>query len=164
MRRAIRAMGLRQVAQVVRVNVTSVNKDAGTFTGSVDGEPDYEDIHCGMGSVMVYPAVGSVALIVHVSNTETDSYLLDCEEIEEMVFDGGTNLGMVKVESLVERLNGIEGAFNDLLNCVLTHTHTYLVPPATTPIPTSTPLPPPTVQPITPVTNIKDLENERVKH
>lgn len=159
-RKLIQRLGGRVVADIVRVTVRSVDVSEGVFCGSVEGEPDYEDIRCGMGGLMVYPKVGSMALIAHVSGCETDSYLLTCEAIDEVVFDGGSNKGMVKVSELVERLNNIETAFNELLNHYKTHQHTVNSSTFTT-----VNMVVPSVQtPISPLTQLSDIENEKVKH
>lgn len=119
-RKALKSItGKQAAACILRVTVKEVNKEEKTFTGkSLSEEPDYEDIRCGMGSIVVYPARGCMALIVHVENRDTDSYLLDCEEIEEIIINDGKNGGLANTPELSTQLGKLTARVDGIINAI----------------------------------------------
>lgn len=88
--------------------------------------------------------------------SEVDKILLDAQSI---VFNGGDNKGLVKVDALVSAINELIQKVNSLETKLAAHTHTA-TPPGT---PTTPPVPP-----IVPVPMINktasEFENQKVKH
>lgn len=80
----------------------------------------------------------------------------------EIVMNGGDLGGLVKVQSLVSKLNRLENALNGLITKFNSHTHVY-APGPLPPVPTAPPIPLETTV-IAPVTAVSDLENDKVKH
>lgn len=105
------------------VEVVSVNAEEKTMDAKgVSDELEYFDIELGAGSVILYPAGGSLCLIGIVEGMETGGFLISATEVEkievtastEIILNGGTLGGLVKVQELTERLNLIEKDINKL--------------------------------------------------
>lgn len=105
------------------VEVVSVNADEKTMDAKgVSDELEYFDIELGSGSVILYPAGGSLCLIGIVEGMETSGFLISATEVEkievtattEIILNGGTLGGLVKVKELTDRLNLIEKDINKL--------------------------------------------------
>lgn len=105
------------------VKVTSVDEEEKTMDAKgVSDELEYFDIELGSGSVILYPAVGSLCLIGIVEGMETNGFLISATEVEkievaastEIILNGGTLQGLVKVKELTEKLNLIEKDINKL--------------------------------------------------
>src|SRR5690606_7601605 len=75
---------------------------------------------------------------------------------EGFVFNGGANLGMVKVTELVEKLNAVENKCNSIINSFNTHIH--VAPGGSTGGPTV-----PMSGLLTPTT-VNDIKNDQMKH
>lgn len=107
------------------VEVLSVDADEKTMDarGVVD-ETGYHDIQLGSGSVVLYPAPGTICLIGIVEGMETNGFLISAEQVQkieltastEIILNGGTSGGLVKVRELTDRLNAFIDVFNK-------HTH-----------------------------------------
>ena len=93
--------GVRQ-AQLRWVTVDTVDKDNGTMdvTGVID-RLEYYDVQL-------------TCLVGIVEGQETDAFLISANEVDEIVLNGGTLGGLVKVGELTERLNLIEKDINSL--------------------------------------------------
>lgn len=106
--------GVRQ-AQLRWVTVDTVDKDNGTMdvTGVID-RLEYYDVQLGMGALCIYPKPGTTCLVGIVEGQETDAFLISANEVDEIVLNGGTLGGLVKVGELTERLNLIEKDINSL--------------------------------------------------
>lgn len=119
----------------------------------------------------IVPKVGSYVAIAQMDGGQ-DFQLIQASEIDKvwlkigdttwevsstgMVINGGSNFGMVKVESLVSRLNELEQSLNAIKAGFNSHTHTA-PDGATTP-----PLAPYSYQ--VPSSQRSDFENPKVKH
>lgn len=110
-------------AQLRFVECTAVNWKGKTMDAKgADDDVPYLDIFLGLGSVYVKPAVGSNCLIAMVDGESTAAFLLatekaDMVEVESrVVFNGGRNGELVKIEALTATMNKLVTAFN-------THTH-----------------------------------------
>ena len=95
--------GARQ-AQLRWVTVDTVDKDNGTMdvTGVID-RLEYYDVQLGMGALCIYPKPGTTCLVGIVEGQETDAFLISANEVDEIVLNGGTLGGLVKVGELTER-------------------------------------------------------------
>ena len=100
--------GARQ-AQLRWVTVDKVDKENKSMdvTGVID-RLEYYDVQLGMGALCIYPKPGTTCLVGIVEGQETDAFLISANEVDEIVLNGGTLGGLVKVGELTERLNLIE--------------------------------------------------------
>lgn len=146
--------GLRWV-EVISVNAEEKTMDA---KGVSDGL-EYFDIELGSGSVILYPAGGSLCLIGMVEGMETNGFLISATEVEkievtattEIVLNGGTLGGLVKVKELTDAVNKMVDTFNG-------HTHEIAgVQPGSSKI-TS-------IQPLSGMQKLErsSIENEKIK-
>lgn len=131
--------------QTVWAKVKSVDWDKKqmTATGVID-ELDYNNVLLGLGNLYRKPVVGKYCLLGLIANNDAATFLIDAEEVEDVViaiteelqisakdltiaitndiaisanstvFNGGNNGGLVIVQELVDRLNIVEQAINDL--------------------------------------------------
>lgn len=107
--------------------VKSVDKSARTcvvyaISGKTQSEiPDVRLMASVDDGVLFMPAVGSnVTIIV---TPQSDPYISQYSEIDEIVFRGGDLGGLVRVLDAVDRLNLIEDKINSLLQKFNAHTH-----------------------------------------
>nr|DAS20555.1 MAG TPA: hypothetical protein [Caudoviricetes sp.] len=102
-------------AQLRWVTVDTVDKDnrAMDVTGVVD-QLEYYNVQLGMGALCIYPKPGTTCLVGIIEGQETDAFLISAEEVDEIVLNGGTLGGLVKVGELTDRLNLIEKDINSL--------------------------------------------------
>lgn len=107
------------------VKVLSV--DAGEKTMDVQGisdELEYFGIELGAGSVILYPTIDTLCLIGMVEGLETNGFLISATKVDkievtastEIILNGGTLGGLVKVEELTDAVNAMVDTFNK-------HTH-----------------------------------------
>lgn len=82
-------------------------------TGVID-QLEYYDVQLGMGALCIYPKPGTTCLVGIIEGQETDAFLISADEVDEIVLNGGTLGGLVKVGELTERLNLIEKDINSL--------------------------------------------------
>ncbi len=151
-----------------------------TATGLEDGLP-FDDVLIGIGSdgVLAIPKVGSKVLIALLENSNTNAAVVMTESLEsyrikldngkylvlakegEILINGDGFGGMVKVGELVQRLNRVEKALNQLTSEFNAHTHPS--PPApSNPVVTSAPSVPSSVK--VSLTKRNQLENKTVNH
>lgn len=106
--------------------VLSVDEKNGTMDAKgISDDLEYYDVYLDCGSFMPVPAIGSRCVIAMIEGVSTECLLISAEKIEklkvnsssEIVFNDGTNGGLVKVKELTDILNGIIDTFNG-------HTHT----------------------------------------
>ena len=116
---------------------------------SIDGQQN---------AFVIYPVVGSFVFCVNENNSKNRYAVLMVNEIDKIVINGGENGGLAIVPKLIDHLNNIETAFNNLLNEYKTHVHTSAAPGSLT-------------TPMTPVSLIadinddfSDIENIKIKH
>lgn len=105
------------------VEVLSVDENEKTMDAKgVSDELEYFNIELGSGSVILYPSAGSICLIGIVEGMETNGFLISATEVEkievtastEIILNGGTLGGLVKVQELTDKLNLIEKDINKL--------------------------------------------------
>lgn len=109
------------------VTVTAVNQEEQTMdaTGVTDGL-EFFDVQLGVGSVVMYPAIGATCLVAIVEGQPSDAFLLSASKVERIevtasvsiVMNGGYNGGLINIEALTEKINGLVDTFNK---------HTHLV-------------------------------------
>lgn len=107
--------GRSKQAQLRWVRVDKVDKENKTMDvmGVVDNL-EYYDVQLGLGALCIYPKPGTTCLVGIIEGQETDAFLISAEEVDEIVLNGGTLGGLVKVGELTERLNLIEKDINSL--------------------------------------------------
>ena len=160
----------------IQATVKSVNKDAGTIVAtSLKEELDYFDVRLRAvlsdtysQGILVYPTVGSQVSIIWLDGIDTMGFVAQFSEIEafRLVVDNGVSLeltkegqvllngesfgGLVKVAELVKRLNVLERQ-------MLSHQHLSTAPGKET-------LPDLVTNPFITPTAAPDLANPNVKH
>lgn len=107
------------------VTVTAVNQEEQTMdaTGITDGL-EFFDVQLGVGSVVIYPAIGAACLVAIVEGQPSDAFLLSASEVERIevtasasiVMNGGYNGGLINIDALTEKINTLVDTFNK-------HTH-----------------------------------------
>ncbi len=113
----------------------------------------------GSQAFVIYPIVGSYVFCVNENNSKNRYCVLMVDKIDKIVINGGENGGLVIAPNLVDRLNAIENAFNDLLNNYKTHVHTSAAPGSPT-----TPITPVVTMGTIGTTELGDIENIKIKH
>lgn len=78
--------------------------------------------------ILKVPKIGAQALAVKIEDGD-GFMLLDCAEYDKIIFNGGTNGGLINIQSLVNKINAIE---NDL-NSLKTVFKTTWIPPTSSP-------------------------------
>jgi hypothetical protein len=112
------------------------------------------------------PEVNSIVLISYINNDAHNYQLTAFSKISkytfkctgDILFNDGTNHGLVKVQELTQRLNDLQTAHNKLLNDFMLHLHTDPLSGTTGTIVT-----PPTSTSLVP-TQQSEIENSKIKH
>jgi hypothetical protein len=139
----------RQLSQVTVIGKVSGDVDIDSRTCNVvfeDGQrapvkgcrlnaiiSDYKD------NVLIVPRKDSYVMVTGVEGNAADKYVVGYSEVDRVsvkigdtsvdmdkdgiVFNGGDNKGMVKIEELTDKLNALKDTLNDLTNSYNTHTH-----------------------------------------
>jgi hypothetical protein len=98
-------------------NVKSVDWDKKTMvaTGLVD-DLDFFDVNLGVGSIYKKPKVKTKCLIGIINNNIADAFLIECDEIQEIVFTSGESEFIIKEEGFIVKQGGesLKEVFNDL--------------------------------------------------
>ena len=110
------------------------------------------------------PAEGSFVVVTFLNPltgfvsicSDLDRVEIDCEDV---VFNKGTNEGLVIVGALVDKINQLEEKVNQLQSDYKTHVHTDPISGTTGKL-----LVPFTGTPIAPTTTKQDIENTKIKH
>lgn len=128
----LRSAGPKWQITIYQGIVKSVEGDTCTCTF---GSMDVSDIRLRASlsevekKVLVVPAVGSAVIVGSLSGDLSNLVVLQVDEVESIVINGGKLGGLVNIEALTEKINGLVNSFNS-------HTHTSASPNS----PTSTPL------------------------
>lgn len=120
--------GIKKVIAALQwAEVISVNQDEKTMDVKAlsDGLEVY-DVQLGTGSVIIYPKPGTMCLIGMIEDQNTDAILISAEKVDkveitastEISFNGGENGGLINIDALTDKINGLVKTFND---------HTHLV-------------------------------------
>jgi len=126
---------------------TIISVDETAYTADVqleiDGEPVYYSVPLSVligsvGGFVPVPVIGSDCLITFRDGNKGRPQLLFCNEIDKLLvncnlvqFNGGANGGMVEVVKLVDRLNKVEAAINNLQTWAATVSPPYTAQPLT---------------------------------
>ena len=70
------------------------------------------------GTFTMYPKVGSVVLVGIVENVVTDAVVLSVSEVDDIIFNDGTNGGLVIVGEAVSQIQEIKDDLNSLKTAV----------------------------------------------
>lgn len=167
-RKSVQAMQTASSAEIFWVKVLNVDAEKEKCTVQfVDSELELEEVLLSLnkGGIVAIPKINSLALACSLEGKKTDCFLITCENIEtyklrfddKIIFGSESFGGFVKIQDLVERLNLIEKAFNDLLNAVKSHNHLVTYGPTTALVV------PITIQDLQ-ETEVTQIENGRIKH
>lgn len=160
--------------QVLVGKVISVNADEMTCDVDLQGSPDMQDVRIRSvidsdnSGILIEPAVDSYVLVGLIENRKESAFICAYGTVDsiKLITDsihlsGDEFGGLIKINDLVDKINTIENAVNQLKTEFNAHTH--VSPPApTTPVNTAPPTVPSTVNLIN--TTVPELENEKVKH
>jgi len=107
------------------------------------------------GFVMI-PVEGSNIAVTFVN--KSTGFVSLTEDIEEIIYQGGNNGGLVNIQPLIEKINNLENKVNELISHSSTHTHivSSFGSPSTTPVPVVSGVITPTLK--------KELEDDKFKH
>lgn len=127
----LRHIGNASQAQIRFVECTAVDWISKTMDAVGTGdETEYLDVSLGYGFIDVKPKIGAICLIGIVEGLETISFLINASEVElveiksnNIVFNGGKNMGLVKIVELTEKLNGLAKTVNTLISQYNGHRH-----------------------------------------
>lgn len=117
--------------QTLPAKVTKVDSDKGTCDVSFLDEDlaDHYGVHLNSGlnngtGLLIIPKIDSVVYISVVNNDPFWAYVSLYTDVDEIRLRGDQYKGLIKIDDLVDRLNNIENAFNDLLVEYKAHVHT----------------------------------------
>jgi hypothetical protein len=159
LRRNLSKMAQKQiVVQTEWVVCKSVNWDEKTLAATDANGVEISDILCGLEMLQIKPKENAKCLIGMIDNNNAQAFLINCEEVEEVVWNGGNNKGLVKLPELIDKLNAIENKVNDIITWTATHTHAGVTPGGgTSGVAVG-------VTGTLTTTQEGDLENEKIKH
>lgn len=106
---------------------------------------------------LVRPSIDSFVLIDWIN--ETSAYIALTSQIDDIVFQGGDNGGLIKIEDLTSKLNELVSSVNAMYGEFKAHTHNVTAVGS----PTGPVIPVP-AQPDASDFNKSDYENENFKH
>lgn len=89
-----------------------------------------------MGSIrgwVVIPVEGSAITVTFVN--KSTGFVSLTEDIEEIIYQGGSNGGLINIEPLITKMNNLENAHNALLAKYNAHTHITTATTVTLPAP-----------------------------
>lgn len=100
-------------------NVKSVDWEKKTMiaTGLVD-ELDFHEVNLGIGSIYKRPKVKTKCLIGIINNNLADAFLIECDEVEEIVFTSGTSILTINEDGFVVKQS--DESLKDVLNDLIT--------------------------------------------
>lgn len=109
-------------AQIRFVECTSVDWENKTMNAVGQGDDvEYMDVMLGFGYVDIKPAIGSVCLIGIIDGQEVSTFLINAETVDlvetkskKIVYNDGSNNGLVKVKELTEKVNTLERDLNQV--------------------------------------------------
>jgi hypothetical protein len=112
-----------QQTAIVDGEVIAVNKDAKTCTVKVD-EREIPKVRinsileAGTNVIDVFPSVGSKVVCGVVEGNPMDMYVIDTNDIDEIIINGGENGGLVITPTLVQELEKNNAIVEALLNVI----------------------------------------------
>lgn len=159
-----RSMG--KIATIIEsATVVSVDTDNLTCVVELADETEIADVRLKAAidevkdGIVQIPVVGSTVLVGSIGNKVGVRAVIMVSEVEETLFDGGENGGLIRIAELVEKLNNLENKVNDIVSKFNSHVHTGVSTGGG-----SSGTTPTTVSGTLTTTQQSDLENEKVKH
>lgn len=88
-----------------------------TATGLVD-DLDFFDVNLGVGHLYRKPKLGTRCLIGIVNNNSADAFMIDCDEVVEMIIKSGQSVQTIKESGFIIKKGdeSLKEVLNDLIN------------------------------------------------
>ena len=113
--------------------------------------------------LLLAPANDSTVGYVYTS--PTDAFITLFGEVDDIIFQGGTNEGLVKVVELTAKINDLENLLNDLISKYNAHIHITTATVGATTVPgVIAPTTSLETTIIAPITNKTEIQNDKFKH
>lgn len=97
-----------QKATLVWVTCTAISWEEGTMTATDDEGLEYFDVMLGVGSMLVKPALNTDCLIGVVHGHSEMAFLISADEVEQIIFNGGSNGGLANVATINQNLESLK--------------------------------------------------------
>lgn len=115
----VQVMKRKQYSSITEGIVTSVDKEAKTCEIKRDDLPELFDVRLNAiigatGTFTIYPAVNSNVLVGIIDGILTDAVVLSCDAIDDIIFNDGTNGGLVIVGEVVSQIQEVKNDLNNL--------------------------------------------------
>jgi len=148
------------MGKVVSVDDNEKTCEVSIFDGETIEDVRLQQVSSSEG-LLIKPKIDSVVIVGWTSNTT--AHIEMYSEIEEIIFQDGTNDGMIKINDLTSKLNGLVDEVNSLKNSYNAHIHTTTATVGATAVPGVIS---PTTSQASPASsfNKSDYENEKFKH
>lgn len=107
---------------------------------------------------LLVPKVGSAVIVGSLGGDYSELVVLQVDEVESIVFNGGRLGGLVNIDALTEKINGLIDAFND---------HTHSIPPSGVTVEGTTNIQPVTVPAVVRKADrlkTEDFEDKNIRH
>lgn len=105
------------------------------------------------------PVVNSTVLVGMIGNKVSNRFVIAFSQVDKVMFYGGANAGLIKINDLVTKLNNLENKVNDIISKFNSHVHPGVQSGGSSTSTTLTQVP----GNLTP-TQKTDLENTKVLH
>ncbi|UGU15218.1 hypothetical protein LS482_16215 [Sinomicrobium kalidii] len=93
--------------QTVWARVKEVNWQEKTMIATpLADDLDVFDVSLGLGSLYKKPVTGSLCLIGYIQNRDTDAFLIDAEEAEEILYTSGESSFTIKEDGYIVKKGG----------------------------------------------------------
>lgn len=151
--------------------------------GAVTGEITLNTVQGDNAGIILVPKVGARCILAAVDTDSGVYTLLRASEYDKIkikagdrtlevkdgqwTFDGGSNGGLIKIDSLVEKLNNVENKMNDLVDKFFAHTHKVTAVGQPVSVISDMTLPSPILLiqlPHLSITQATDIENVKITH
>ena len=115
--------------QLVPATVQSVNEEDMTCDVELQDDTEIFDVRLKAGidgftdGLVQIPVVGSIVLVAMIGNTTGNRIAIAFSAVEKVIFYGGSNEGLTKINPLVGKLNALESKVNDLIGYINGHSH-----------------------------------------
>lgn len=145
-----------RVGKVVSIDETEKTAEIQIINGPIMTDVLLQQVASDSG-IFISPSIGSLVIINYTE--KTTAYISLYSEIDSIIFQGGTNGGLIKIVDLVTKLNNIENDINTLKSVF----SAWIVNPADGGAALKTAAASWYTSTITPTVRA-DLENENFKH
>lgn len=109
---------------VFPAKVKAVNRDTMTCTVNPPDGVDMLDVRLKAAveevneGVVEIPSIESSVLVVIIGNKEENAFIAKCSRVEEVLFYGGANGGLIKINELVSQLEKVNSYLTTLTNAL----------------------------------------------